>query len=257
MSIPDPPRSVRWSTALAWQWPLGLIAGILLLIASAMIGVFWLRADLDLPFDDFALDSGARLSEAQVTQVDPEPYTTLTEALYVVRYTFDLGDGRRMGASFTGAHRFSPGTRYPLEYLAGDPTVNRLQGTTRAISTIWMPDAVGYFWLPCLIALAWWFRGVFRLRHMLGNGPVATAEILATRKLWFVNPSQLSVRYRYADRYGEQRTGRHWVRLGSAKGQLLSAGAARMDVVYDEMRRSLSRLVNPRDFAGSLGAAPR
>ena len=258
MSIPDPPRSVRWSAALAWRWPLGLVAGIVLVIASVLIGVFWMQADLDLPFDDLALDSGARLSEAQVTQVDTTPQTTLTEALYAVRYTFDLGDGRRrMGASFSSERRFAAGRRYPLEYLEGDPDVNRLQGTTRAISTVWLPDAVAYFWLPFLVVLAWWFRGVYRLRYMLGHGPATVAEIVAIKNLGYVNPSQISVRYRFADRHGEQRTGRHWVKQKSAKGKLLAAGAQQMDVVYDELRRNLSRLVIPQDFTGSLGVSPR
>ncbi len=140
-----------------------------------------------------------------------------------------------------------------MEYLAGDPDVHRLAGTTRSMNTIWMPDLVGYLWLPCLIILAWWLRGVLRLRYVLENGPEVVAEILQTRNLWYIKPSQLSVRYRFEDRYGEQRAGHHWVKRSSAKGVLLRDGAAQMAIVYDEMRVTLSRLVVPQDFAPEMG----
>ena len=253
MSIPASPRSVRWRAALAHRWPLGLVAGIVFLIASALLAIFWLRSGWDLPFDDFALDSGAKTFEAQVTEIDAEPQPTLTEALYSVWYTFDLGDGQRFGRCYTPEPLFSQGEFCPLEYLAGDPDVHRLSGTTRSMSTVWMPDLVGYLWLPLLVILAWWFRGVLRLRYVLGNGPQAVAEILQTRNLWYINPSHLSVRYRFEDRYGEKRAGHHWVRRSSAKGVLLHAGATQMDLVYDEMRVTYSRLVVPSDFALQTG----
>ena len=140
-----------------------------------------------------------------------------------------------------------------MEYLAGNPDVHRLAGTTRSMNTIWMPDFVGYLWLPCLVILAWWLRGVLRLRYVLSNGSEAVAEILQIRKLWYVNPSQLSVRYRFEDRYGEKRAGHHWVRHSSAKGVALRDGATQMAVVYDEMRVTLSRLVVSSDFAPEMG----
>ena len=257
MTIPDPPRSVRWRAALAWRWPLGFGTAILFCIASAVVGSFWLGSDWDLPFDDYALDSGAETWQAQVVEVSPQPQSTPTRLLYQVRYTFDLGDGRqRFGVCYAASRReFSQGELKDLEYLSGDPNIHRLAGTTRAISTVWMPGLVGSVWLPLLLILLWWFRGAFRLRYVLGNGTAAVAEILSTRNLWFINPSQLSVNYQYPDRYGQLRKGHHWVRRSSAMGKLLVGGQEHMDVIYDELRVNVSRLVDARDFTGSRASA--
>ena len=64
MSIPDPPRVTRWRAALAWQWPLGFGAGIVFVIFTVMMTVYWLSDYRDLPFDDMALDSGAKTFQA-------------------------------------------------------------------------------------------------------------------------------------------------------------------------------------------------
>ena len=255
-TIPSPPRPVRWRAASAHWWAFGLGVGLSLLIVTVTGLIMWLAYGADSPFPDWALDSEPGVAEAQVTQVDDTAMNSGGRRVQQVRYTFDLGDGRRrFGFCFAEQRRFQVGRRYDLEFLTDDPNVNRLQGSYRAMASLWLPFYFGWIWIPLFVLFLIWLRGALRLRGLLRDGTAAAARILSASRTRWVNPPHLRVRYEFTDRGGERQADSHWVRVNSHLARHIAAlgddeTPEHIVVIYDEVNPTRSRLACPDDFAG-------
>lgn len=286
--IPPAPRDVR-PRAVVWRAFGVCLAGAVLLVYGGVLTLLLWISDRGSYYTeaDRTLDRERQVLVGTVTAVDPRS-SWRGDAMDLVRFRFAADDGiPQEGASFftPGAHRV--GEEVEIEYSARTGDSRVLGG-----SLVQPMGATGTaFWstvVPGAGLLLLWLVSVLRLRRVLRDGDVAIAEPVEVRRVPFMIPSMLEVRFRFRDRSANVREGRHWLLARSELGERMSVVAARpptaprvlwtpkrglapvvptdwqtvrssdlprLCVIHDRRRPQANRLVAASDFAPSASTS--
>lgn len=255
--IPPAPRRVRLRTLLAFRWPLLAIGLALTVYGGIFTWMLFLAAGAK-PSDQARLDQGpTALAKGTVTRVEP-PFTTSGRTMHRVHYRFVVGEQELPGASFTAADRHAVQDEIDVEYLPSEPNRNRIVGSSLHVWFDWLQPGCwfGAMVVPGALLLLGWLAGVFQLRSVLVHGDVSVAEVQSVRRLPYVLPEMLSVRYTFRDHRAKPRSGAHWVRAHSRLGerlerQLVTGFVERLPVLHDRRQPQWNRLLSAQDFQPS------
>jgi len=216
-------------------------------IATITFGILWAISGFDLPFEDQALDASSATADAVVTSVERTSVHINNQHLEKVTYVWHWDERELTGACYGRAGQFVAGRAYPLEYLPSEPPINRLRGGTRAMTSHFGGWLLLLWGIPVLL-LAWWFRGVLRLRGLLRDGVAAAGEVLSAEQTTMVNPPQINLRYAFVDGQGTRQTGSQWIGIKSEFGKELRAGRSEITVLYDPLDGRHHRVATAADF---------
>jgi hypothetical protein len=257
-NIPPAPRRVRWSTVLAFRWPLALVAGLFAFCPGGFLTwMLFLARDEN---DDYLLDRGptARV-DAKVLEVLPEG---ALDGPKCERATYEYTYGRPgspeptrwQAASFVATGSVHAGETVQVDVLTADPAASRIVGGRANLQLagfhpeVWLYGMV----LPGGALGLFYLLGALRLRRILVHGDVGVATGLAVVRVRRIVPEMWSVRFRFRDRNAVERAGRHWVRAHSALGQRLQriadGSGESLPVLHDRRHPRLCRLVLPDAF---------
>lgn len=218
-SIPPAPRSVRrGATAthrLSW-----LLAGV----ALALVGGTLLLLGRDGAwFDDVALDSEATRTAGTIVACEP-----VADAQFALTVQFTVAAQVYMAACYAAA-RHAPGP-CTVEFLARQPAIARMLGTTRAHERPWLtrlPARLPGSVLAAGVALVMlWLRAGADRRLLLRDGRAVATEDLRVQPSWFGRGVRLEFGYR--DREQRRRHGSVACLAGSA---LARAAASSGDLI--------------------------
>ncbi len=254
--IPAPPRQVRWRAAARAFWPAGLAGGILSICGLPLL-VIALSTGIDLTsLNDMALDERASRARGEVEAVESTDLHWWSKSFRRVRYRFldqeaQPPTGLR-GASLSPHDDYRAGASCWIEYLPGNPSVNRLEGTRRQAFGSITDLLLGCLCLPGIVLLLIWLRATSRLRLLLREGRGTIATIRECRYVPAVNPPQLRVDYEFRDDTRRERHGVHWVGERSELGRTLRKAdgttARTAQLIYASETPDRSRLVCASDF---------
>jgi hypothetical protein len=225
--IPPAPRGVR-THAVVWRAFGACLAGSVLLIYGGVLTLLLWISDRGSYYTEAerSLDREREVLVGSVTAIEARS-SWRGDAMDLVRFRFQAGDGiAQDGASFFARGVHAVGEEIEIEYSpkTGDSRV--LGG-----SLVQPMEATGTaFWItvvPGVGLLLLWLAAVLRMRHVLRHGDVAIAEPVEVRRVPFMVPTMLEVRFRFRDRSARVREGRHWVRARSELGERLSTASAR------------------------------
>jgi hypothetical protein len=286
--IPPAPRSVR-AGAVVWRAFGAFLTGAVLLIYGGVLTLLLWISDRGSYYTeaDRTLDREREVLVGTVTAVEPRS-SWRGDAMDLVRFRFEAADSMpQEGASFFAAGVHAVGADVEIEYSARTGDSRVLGG-----SLVHAMDATGTaFWLtvvPGSALLLLWLCSVLRLRRVLRDGDAAIAEPVEVRRVPFMIPTMLEVRFRFRDRSAQVREGRHWLRARSELGERLSTASARpptaprvlwtptrgldksvptewqtvrsadlprLCVIHDRARPAANRLVAASDFAPTTSAS--
>ena len=270
-AIPPAPRRIRLRALVAHRWPL-LAGGAALTVLGGLIA--WLMF----------LQSGGKLSDGARLDAEPKAVVDGTirslrhagswdgETWDDVRYEFVYqGDSGApnpavrstlRGGSFVRAGAYRVGSVVPIEVLASNINVSRVQGGVLSQDRQWL---FAQFWivsvsLPGTALLILWFASIVQLRHVLVHGDVAVARVTSIRPVRVVLPEMLRVDYTFRDHRARSRSNHHWVRVHGDLGARLLAQLRReqyedMPVLHDRRLPQWNRMLLPQDFLPALPAA--
>jgi hypothetical protein len=258
-NIPPAPRRVRWSTVLAFRWPLALIAGLLAFCPGGVLTwMLFLARDEN---DDYLLDRGpTERVDAKVLEVLPEGEL---DGPKCERATYEFVYARAgssepptvwKGASFVATGTVHAGEAVKVDLLPTDPSANRLVGGRANLQLAGFHPEVWFYAmvLPGAAMGLFYLFGALRLRRILVHGDVGVATGLGVVRVRRIIPEMWSVRFRFRDRNAAERAGRHWVRAHSALGQRLQriadGSGESLPVLHDRRRPARCRLVLPDAF---------
>jgi hypothetical protein len=241
--IPPAPRRVRWR-AVVWQrFGLGLGGAVLLGYGGILTLLLWIGdRSSHYALASAELDAGpVRVVDGEVVAVEARN-TWRGQPADLVSYRFGSGGDQQRGRSFTAPGLAQVGTSIEVEHLDGDPGLSRVLGGELYARPAWQEAALRVTVAPGAALLAAWWLGVLRLRRTLRRGDSAVAEPYAVRRLTFMVPTMLEVRFRFRDRQARVREGRHWVRARSELGERLTTTGRR---TIEDGGRVLGRPVRP------------
>jgi hypothetical protein len=257
-NIPPAPRRVRWSTVLAFRWPLALLAGLLAFCPGGVLTwMLFLARDEN---DDYLLDRGpTERVDAKVLEVLPEgandgPKCERATYEFVFRRPRSSDPFRFEGASFVATGAVHAGESVKVDVLTTDPSASRLVGGRANLQLVGFHPEVWFYGmvLPGAAMGLFYLFGALRLRRILVHGDVGVATGLAVARVRRIVPEMWSVRFRFRDRNAVERAGRHWVRAHSALGQRLhriaDGSGENLPVLHDRRRPRRCRLVLPDAF---------
>jgi hypothetical protein len=225
--IPTAPRCVRWH-AVVWRAFGACLAGAVLLVYGGVLTLLLWISDRGSYYTeaDRSLDRERVIHVGRVTEVDARS-SWRGDAMDLVRFRFTADDGiAQEGASFFAPGVHGVGEEVEVEYsprtgdsrVLGGSLVQPMEATETAFWATVVPGAA---------LLLLWVAAVRRLRRVLRNGDVTIAEPVEVRRVPFMVPTMLEVRFRFRDRSARVREGHHWVRARSELGERLSTAAVR------------------------------
>lgn len=248
--IPTPPRSPTWGASVRPLRGFALVTGVL--AAIALIGALtaWGMADFANPFDDGALDDlratrALGSADGRVVEIEELGRGRDAPAVERVHYEWSLDGELRRSTAYADAGTFEVGRTYGMEFLPGNPEVNRLVGSTRTVmarSLIGWGTVLAIAVVLVLIAL----RRMLATRAQLRDGECAVARVDSAE----VHGRMLAVEFRF-DVGDEEKTGRASLPRSHPEAQGLRRGSIEtVPVVHrGDGRRPL--IVSPVDFAPS------
>lgn len=259
--IPPAPRRVRWR-AVAWQrWPLCLL-GLLLLVYGGVFTWMLFLAYGGKASDSARLDDGPTLAvPGAVASVEGHTGQLHGAPAESVRFVFQHQGLRREGVCFAPDGTFATGQTVSIELLPREAHIARIVGTRLHLLPPWSRPGA---WLlatvlPGALILLVWLVTAAAVRRVLVRGDVSVAEVVDVRRVRFVLPPMVAVRYRFRDHHAQVRGSSHWVPVRSPLGLRLEVlrrrgGGGRMPVVHDRQRPRRSRLTLIDDYDGHAAA---
>lgn len=247
-ALPRPPRTVRTAAAFATWSGFGALTVLALALALATALALLAADGFRLPRFDWRLDAAPATHRTMAELTRPPPPGGGRCA-----YTFVADGTEHAGSSWAPAPvaaLLQEGNRCTVEFLGGDPQVNRLVGTHRARAAIWLPQFAGWALLPAVLAVAVWLARVQRTWVILRHGQAAPARLLE-RSAVRVPPGHWRVRYGFREADGSEREASQYVRRSGPLGAAIGAAAVgqplagALAIHGDDPRRS--RLVAGRD----------
>ena len=259
--IPPAPRTVRWAAVMFRHWRTALCGLLLFGFGSLLTAMLWLGANSSHVAEaERRLDARSQRAWGTITETSP----TRSGALRVA-YSFTAEDGEQVdGACFVQkgalAERLvldaSTAALVEIEYRPDQPGESRVVGGHVVFLVGWHRFGFWFAVLPGLLALTTWLHRVWSARRVLATGDVAVADELACRELRLLVPTMLDVRFRFRDRQGRVRDGRHLLTARSTLGRRACEPGARLAVVHDREHPTRHQLVVPEDFV-VLARTPR
>lgn len=240
--IPAPPRDATFTATFGRRAAVGLL-GVGLLLAALLVLAMQVAGGAGAPFEDWALDSERNVTTGKVVRVEPAPAG-------VQRLTFRYLVGDVEHESTSHARTGAPATdqRHAVEFLAREPSVSRLAGTTRAVPPR-IPWRVTVLCASAgVLALLLWLRFGVAQRQLLRQGRLAPAQVVRVRAVPVVQPAQLAVDYTFRDAENRERTGRQWCPSRTTLGQRLLSGDRDVQVLHDERDPRRSALASSEHF---------
>lgn len=252
--IPPAPRHVHWRKVLGYRWPLAAATFALAIYGGILTWLFFL-ANSERSVNAERFDRGPRKAVEAVVRATG----TAPDGSQRVDFEF-FADGQNWTSSMrVPGGQWREGQALPIEYLAGMPTINRIQGAPPDLAARQFDPTHTFVTLvvPGLLLGICWLAGVLHLRHVLAHGVVSLAEIQDVRRVRFCLPECLSVRFSFKDHRAQERTSRHWVRVHSPLGQRLvhqrpRSGKDKVPALHDRRFPQQCRLVLPEDFGPDL-----
>lgn len=230
-----------------WHWWPFAFAGFVLGVYGGAISLMlflWARGN-----PDDALSAHGVATTAEITRIDggePGP-----RGLAPLRITYRFRSEKGLvytGGSFSSRPGLTVGSTVPVEYLPDQPHLNRVRGGRLSLVPPLSQIFMLLFWGPGLLCLLAWLVAVFRLRRVMQEGDVASAELIHWQEIRFVLPTMIRVSYRFRDHQARLVAASHWIRGRSALGDRLRENPRRLAVVHDRLGRGPSRLVIATDF---------
>jgi hypothetical protein len=248
--LPAPPRDVRRAAAFARRAPLGVLGG-LLLAGAAAASAFVLAAGSGLPFEDHALDAQPATTAGTILARDQ--VTSAAGAALRLRYRYRVRGQEHEQVSYARPADAPAGPSHPVEFLAREPAVSRLRGTTRAVppAVPWRV-LVGGGGLGFMLLLLWLRTGVAE-RQLLREGAVVPGQVHSARPVAGIRPPQLAVEFSFRDGQRNPHTVRQWYAAGSPPGRALLAGVRDLPVVHDPARPERCTLATTASFEAAHG----
>ena len=206
-----------------------------------------------LPFEDAVLDSGAWNTKGTLTETTLVAEST-SGPVWRLDYTFEVvidGEAKTFpGSSYSGIRLpYNPGNECTIEYNKEDPAISRIRGTQRVYIDQNVAVLVFALVLPGILLFYRWIRHAFRLRIMLREGRLSTAQIIESQLVRWVNPSMVKTHFRFQDQRGTETISIQWILAGSGLGQrLLQENPRENPVIHSEEDAQLCYLVGPADF---------
>lgn len=230
-SWPSAPRRVPFRVAAQSCGPLGLVVGMLLVMALFAGSVEWSRDEFRLPRDDWRLDAAepkglATGTVESVTRYYGKNKTPRDHELVTFRFVDAAGTAQR-GRSWIATGAVRDGDHHGVEYLPESPSVCRLRTGTATYAAHWLDWYAGLVVLPLALALGWWLAHVYKVRALLRNGRAVDAVVVEVdcpepaRSRKRRNGQRCRIRYRYRGPDGAEHEATQRPRLQSKLGQAL------------------------------------
>ena len=237
--LPAAPRPVSWR-ATAGHRSTWAAAGV----ALACLGVVGLAWDHGTAprrlFDDVALDGAATRTTGQI--VAAEALASAGQPVVQLTARFQAA-GRQWQVSSFAAHAL-PGPDCVVEYLERDPSIARVQGTTRSLPARLPPNLAGSLLAVGIAVILLWVRARLDRRILLREGravPAESARIVAEG--W----GSVAVEFTFRDREQRQRHGRTTCPRHGEVARTVATGAG-VFVVHQHARPERHCLTTPSAF---------
>lgn len=252
-AIPPALRRVRWRAVLWHHWLLVVVGASLCVYGGAFTWMLFLAAG-GKASDNAALDAGPVATAAgTVVEVGDAPLTSDDGAHDLVVYRFP--EFAADATCFVPSGSVQVGAPVEVEYLPERSYLSRIRGGRLDLMRWWLrprPWLYGVV-LPGVPLLLLWLIAVLRLRHMMARGDVAVAAVTDCRRVRFLVPGMLAIRFRFRDHRAAERTGGHWVHWRSPLGERLRrferGDRVQVPVLHSRRWPQFSRLALPADFA--------
>lgn len=252
-AIPPALRRVRWRAVLWHRWVLAIIGGSLCVYGGVFTWMLFLASG-GKASDNRALDQG-EVAIATGKVIELGRLAIASDDGPQDEVTFQYPELNAQPKCFLPSGTVQAGQEVVVEYLPDRAGICRIQGGRLDLLRWWLrplPWLYGLV-LPGIPFLLLWFLAVLRLRHMMARGDVAVAEVLACRRVRWVVPGMLSIRFRFRDHRAALRLGGHWVHGRSPLGEQLQrfdlGDRVQVPVLHSRRWPQFSRLALPADFA--------
>ena len=226
-NVPLAPRSVPLAKAWGYAWVALVIGGIFFAIFAAILAAVSIVFGLDIDGErDAKIDASDRFTSGTISRISAPGLHIGSRRVLRFEFVYSLGDGvEHHGESFAWSDQvnYRSGQNVAVDYVEDQPELARLENTKLNVlsrSAYYAPLGLG------LVALLFFVWGLLRARarqRLLATGSVVDAIAISTRRLSYINPTPLVVRYQCEDPLtGQALQGTAWLvakRVKAPSGQ--------------------------------------